>query len=178
MIYKRYKNIIIIGCIFLLLLCIIPIPIKIDQSISGIELSPTDSNNTNDVKITVKGTFYWKMIKLLGKDQFRGNISIDRYPFTEEKILNNNQAFQIIYHDSVPMQYYNKKDIFDFDIETLGFLGTTWKLKHFAILVQIDPLNPTFIVANSRNREQALEELKFLKKAFDGIVEYKQLNIQ
>lgn len=144
-----------------------------NQSISGIELYPTDTNVNNSVKITVQGTFYWKIIKLLGQDKFKGNISINKYPFTEEKILANNRSIQIIYNDSTPMIYYNKKNIFD--IDSLGYIGTTWKFKHFAILVQTDPLNPTFIIAHAKNREEALHELKFLDKAFDGLVEYKQL---
>ena len=167
------KKICILIIVVVCILTICPIPIKINESISGIQLAVSNIEEYESVNIKVEGIFYWKVIKLFGKDEFKGNISFSNYLFTQKKILEQNQKFEIQYNKVIPMDYYDKKNVLE--SKFLGHIGMTWKFQHFAVLVQSNSLNPKFIIAHANNQEEAFQELKFVEKAYNGLVEYKQL---
>lgn len=171
---KKKIGILIIVVVCMLTIC--PIPIKIKESISGIQLAVSNIEEYESVNIKVEGIFYWKVIKLFGKDEFKGNISFSNYPYTQKKVLEQERKFETPYNKLIPLDYYEKEDIFD--TKFLGHMGMTWKFQHFAVLVQSDPLNPKFIIAHANNREEAFQELKFVDQAYNGLIEYNQLQSQ
>lgn len=170
------KKIIICLTVIVFVLMVCPIPIKISKSMEGIQLSVANINDYEVVNIQVEGVFYWRVIKLFGKDSFKGNLSFSSYPYTQKKILEQERKFETPYDKLIPLEYYEKADIFD--TKFLGHMGMKWKFQHFAILVQSDRADPKFLIAYATNLKQAFQELQFVEQAYDGIIEYKQVQEQ
>lgn len=173
------KVILIICTVILFLLMIIPIPIKIDRTVSAMEFNRSNKNYQKTVTVTFSGTYYWKVIKLFGsKDKWNGRISVSGYPVTGNQNLSliKDKAKRITYgEESVLLVYF--KNLYDASGIFFGSLYTTKFFKHFAILVDNKQKgitdssisNQYIIVGNATDKESALKELKFVdfEYAFD-----------
>lgn len=67
-----------------LYLLIFPISIRIDKSISAVEIALDDKEYCEPVNVIINGKYYWRM---LGSDTFDGNIKFDSYQLTMDEGL-------------------------------------------------------------------------------------------
>lgn len=162
--------------IFIVLLIFIPIPIKMNRTIPAIELLNSDDTYVEERTITIKGTYYWKVIKLFGQDVFQGNIVIDAYPVTSEKTI---KKMKLKYNESIWLYYQNTKDMHD--VISFGQINTRWLFRHFVIFLSDQQKDEKTMndqkssystdsvytmIPYATSREEALRELQNVKLDF------------
>ncbi|WIV11633.1 hypothetical protein [Proteiniborus sp. MB09-C3] len=152
---------VIIAFVYLL---IFPIPMKVDKTISAVEVSLGDPSFCEPVNIIIDGTYHWKM---LGDDTFNGNIKFDAYPFTMENTLAQGTNLPTL-------RFEGGIDSLDYgewlDSESFGKIHTKPFFKAFIVQVFINRENGEkeswstvdgrCIVAPASNKEEALSILR------------------
>jgi hypothetical protein len=91
---KKILSVIVALLIITLSLFILPLPLKVDKSLSGIQCRNGDTNYTEPIKINIRGMYYIYLIK---DNTFKGHITLSN---NEDTYINNSIMFDIhLYKD-------------------------------------------------------------------------------
>lgn len=154
--------------IVFLILWFLPWELEIDTTLYGAQYRIGEQNYSEDVAIIVKGVYKQYLFK---KDPFIGTISIDKYDFTQNELITP------IYFTDSSLTYTEIQEGKTY-LYTLGILTCTPDFNNILILIS-EPIkadskswsgeNGLFISIPARNREEALENARFLSSKSEWI---------
>ncbi len=163
---KIYRLILWSVIITFVYLLIFPISIKIEKTISAVEVSLEDPLFYKQLNVLIDGTYRWKM---LGDDTFDGNIMFDTYPLTIENTLEQGEGLPTLrFAGGIDSLDYGKW----MDSEYFGKIHTKPFFKAFIVQIFEESVNGSkswsnidghFIVAPASNKEDTLSILKRFK---------------
>lgn len=160
---RGFKVFITVG---IMVLIIFPLPIKMNKTITAVEIALDEHSFCRPTVVTVNGTYKWRLV---GSDSFVGNISFDNYDLTMENVL--------VQTDNIPaLKQQDGGDFLEYgewmDSQVFGYIS--WKpfLSKFVVQVYVpyestdgkgehwSTIDGHCIVGKAINRDEALELLK------------------
>lgn len=112
MMKKKIITPVIILAIVAALVCILPLPVKIDTTLSGIRWENGNSDYSEDAEITVRGTYYRYLFR---DNTFKGEISVsglEGMEFGSSSKLRLANAAEVNAKYGSLLYYSNKKNAF------------------------------------------------------------------